>query len=153
MRNTSFTRSIDLSVEAGEFLDTFTLHRVNAEMRPLVRMTSPAAWSNRPVTDWPAKQQLFASWILLFGLLPIDRHAFYFQSIVPGEGFAEDSSSTMNRHWRHQRRVTPMPGGCRVTDSVEYECRLPLLGALLKPVYVLVFRQRHRNLKSVYGEL
>jgi len=38
----------------------------------------------------------------------------------------------------------------RVTDRVEYESRLPLWGSLLKPVYELVFRHRHRNLGKAY---
>ena len=153
MSQVSFTRSCDLPIDAGVFLSRFTIDQVNAELRPLVRMTAPAEWIDRPIIEWPEKQQLFTSWILLFGALPIDRHAFCLRSVVPGKGFYEDSSSTMNRYWRHQRWVTPVEGGCRVTDRVEYASRLPLWGLLLKPIYELVFRQRHRNLGRAYGEL
>jgi hypothetical protein len=150
MGQVSFTRSSELQVDAGVFLSHFTLDQVNAELHPLVRMTAPDEWSGRPIVEWPANQPLFTSWILLFGVLPIDRHAFCLRSVSPAEGFDEDSSSTMNRYWRHQRRVTPIEGGCRVTDRVEYESRLPLWGSLLKPVYELVFRHRHRNLGKAY---
>ena len=153
MGQVSFTRSSDLPIDAGVFLSRFTIDEVNAELTPLVRMSAPAEWIGRPIVEWPEKQRLFTSWILLFGVLPIDRHAFCLRSVEPAEGFFEDSSSTMNRYWRHRRRVTPIEGGCRVTDRVEYESRLPLWGFLLKPVYELVFRQRHRKLRAAYGEI
>jgi hypothetical protein len=150
MPTASFSLAVELPIDAQAFLEAFTLERVNAELGPFVRMTTPAGWARRPIIEWPAGRQLFSSWILLFGLLPIDRHRFSLQAILPGEGFLEDSSSLTNRHWRHERRVTPIDGGCRVTDRVEFECRLPLLGALLRPVYHGVFRWRHRRLASAY---
>ena len=145
-----FSLSTDLPVEAAEFLGTFNLQRVNAELGPIVKMTAPSAWAGRPILEWTAERQLFSSWILLFGLLPVDRHHFRLQEILPGEGFLEDSSSFTNRHWRHERRVTSIDGGCRVTDRLEFECRVPLLGVLLGPIYHAVFRWRHRRLVALY---
>ena len=85
-------------------------------------------------------------------VLPVDRHRFYFRSISPGKGFAEASSSMTNTQWNHERSIVAIAGGCRVSDSVEYQCRLPLIGYALKPVYQLVFWCRHRNLKSKFGK-
>ena len=81
----------------------------------------------------------------------MDRHAIRFQATLPDRGFKENSWSIVNRRWCHQRTISPRQDGCRVEDIVEYESRLPLLGALLKPLYQWVFRQRHRNLRSRYG--
>lgn len=146
-----FCRSSDLGVDVEVILATLTLSGVNAELSPLVRMTAPAAFAQRPLQEWPERQHLFNSWILLFGVLPVDRHAFYLHSVMPGKGFVETSSSTINTLWKHERTITPVETGCRVTDIVEYRCRLPLMGYLLKPLYTLVFWRRHRYLRSMYG--
>lgn len=146
-----FSRSSNLPVAAEVVLATLTLSGVNAELRPLVRMTAPADYARRPLREWPERQPLFNSWILLLGVLPVDRHAFYLQSVTPGKGFVETSTSVLNAAWNHQRTIVPVAGGCRVTDTVEYRSRIALLGYLLKPVYQLVFWNRHRNLGSRYG--
>lgn len=146
-----FSRASDLAVDVDVILATLTLNGVNAELSPLVQMTAPEAFAQRPLQEWPERQHLFSSWILLLGVLPIDRHAFYLHSVTPGKGFVESSSSTINALWKHERTIVPLAAGCRVTDAVEYRCRLPLLGYLLKPVYELVFWRRHRYLRSRYG--
>lgn len=148
-----FSRSSDLPVAADVVLATLTLDGVNAELRPLVRMTAPAHWAGLSLHDWPERQTLFNSWILLFGILPVDRHAFYLESVTPGEGFVETSTSLMNAAWNHTRTIAPIAGGCRVTDSLEFRNRIAPLGYLLKPVYQLVFWNRHRTLRKRYGNL
>ena len=151
MNPVSFARCSDLDVKAEDFASQLTMPAVNTELRPLARMTFPAEWASRPILDWPENQLLFRSWILLFGLLPVDRHAIRFQATMPGRGFEENSRSIVNRRWCHRRKISPGQNGCRVEDIVEYESRLPLLGYLLKPLYQWVFRQRHRNLRARYG--
>ncbi|MGB1581680.1 MAG: hypothetical protein ACPHER_09265 [Nevskiales bacterium] len=128
-----------------------SLATVNSELRPLARMTAPTEWQQRPIMQWPAQQRLFKSWILLLGILPIDRHHFYFEWFDPEQGFCERSASSSNSLWRHQRRVTASAAGCVVTDSLQYQNRLPLCGAILKPVYQMVFWHRHRKLRARYG--
>ncbi len=146
-----FALSSDLPVPVEAMLATFTLHEVNAELWPLVRMTAPAQWAQIPLHEWPERQHLFNSWILLLCVLPIDRHAFYLKSVMPGRGFAETSSSMVNSRWDHERLIVPIAGGCRVTDTVAYRSRISVLGYLLKPAYQLVFRWRHRRLRSRFG--
>lgn len=148
-----FALSSELNVAPDVVLATLNIEGVNAELWPLVRMTAPAAWARLPLAQWPAQRQLFQSWILFLGVLPVDRHAFYLQEVIPGHGFVERSSSTVNALWRHERRIVATAGGCRVTDTVEYRSRVALLGCLLKPVYQLVFWNRHRTLRSRYGRL
>lgn len=143
-----FSRASDLTVGVDVMLATLTLDGVNAELSPLVRMTAPARFAQRPLHEWPERQTLFKSWILLLGVLPVDRHAFYLHSVMPGKGFVETSTSTINALWKHERTIVPLAAGCRVTDAVEFRCRLPLLGYLLKPVYEVVFWWRHRHLRS-----
>ena len=133
-------------------LATITMEGVNAELSPLVRMTAPEALSRQSIFDWPVQRELFASWILLFGLLPIDRHHFFLESVDPKSGFQERSSSWVNTFWSHTRQVVPLGSGCQVTDTVEYKSRVPLVDLAFKPAYRLVFWLRHRHLRRVFGQ-
>ena len=143
----------DLPVDAGTVLASLTMTGVNTELWPLVRMTTPRQWSDASILDAPVQQPLFASWILLFGWLPVDRHRFRLDRILPGAGFDENSDSLVNAFWQHSRRVESVPGGSRVTDTIRYRSRLPLIGHLMRPVYALVFRWRHRRLRTRWGTL
>jgi hypothetical protein len=147
----SFTQSSDLEIEAEEFLKMLTIEGVNAELRPIAQMTAPSSWKRIPIEQWPENQLLFNSWILLLGVFPIDLHFFTMQQVRAGKGFAEASSSIINKQWCHVREVTSIHPGCRVTDIVRYQSRLPFVGHLLKPIYKMVFRNRHRNLTTQYG--
>ena len=152
MARHSFVCSSKLNCSIQTILATLTMKGVNQELGPLVRMSAPSDWRDRPITDWPPKTPLFRSWILLFGFLPIDRHSFYFESIDPGSGFEEASSSWMNRIWCHSRTVEGNERYVTVTDSVEYEFRLPLVGLLFLPIYKMIFSIRHRYLRRTFGE-
>ena len=125
---------------------------VNAELAPLVRMTAPESVSTSTIFDWPVQTELFSSWILLFGFLPIDRHRFFLESVDPQSGFRERSCSWVNAYWCHEREIVPSESGCRVTDAVEYKSRVPLMDFALEPVYRLVFWLRHRHLRRWYGQ-
>jgi hypothetical protein len=128
-----------------------TMHGVNKELSPLIRMTAPPEWSDKAIFEWPTGEVLFSSWILLFGIFPIDRHKFFFQSINRHRGFAEASSSLTNKLWHHRREIGRNGASFRVTDTVEFQCRLPLLAYILAPVYRIIFKHRHRVLRSYYG--
>jgi hypothetical protein len=144
-------RSSRLAAPAVEvWARAVTWDGVNAELWP-IRMTAPAEWRGREIGGVPCGQPLFDSWILLFGVLPADVHHFRLESIGPGFRFQEDSSSLMNRQWRHQRIVEPDGAGCIVTDRLEIVPRLALLGFLQAPVYRLVFWNRHRKLRRWHG--
>ena len=142
-------QSNEFRFDAGAFMAGFTLADVNRELGPWVRMTVPDAWEGRAISEWPVGEELFVSWILLLGVLPIDRHVFGMTELRPGRGFDEQSRSLVNRYWKHTRDVVPINGGCRITDEIEFECRLPLLGYLLRPVYAGVFWWRHRRLSRL----
>ena len=152
MREYAFEESSALAIPASQFWADATLADVNAELAPWVRMTAPAAWELVPLRQWPTGQCLFRSWVLLLGFLPVDLHAFYLQSIDPGRGFEERSSSVTNKRWEHSRAIASHNAGCLVVDSVRFESRLPLVGAMLLPVYRAIFRSRHRYLRRKHGQ-
>lgn len=147
-----FEVSSTLPLPATRFWDYATLADVNRELAPWVQMTAPVSWKDVPFREWPAGKPLFRSWILLFGFLPIDLHSFFLHAVHPESGFEERSTSLMNKRWWHTRLVEPNPGGCLVSDVVQFESRLPFMGTLLVPIYRAIFRSRHRTLRRKYRQ-
>ena len=125
---------------------------VNYELFPLVKMTAPPEWADKPLIYWPLKSDLFTSTILLFGLIPVDLHKFKLKE-VHISGFNESSSSTWNKEWHHQRTISEQGSGCLVHDVVEYVPNVSLLGRTSMPVYKAIFRHRHRRLRTKYGTI
>lgn len=128
-----------------------SLAGVNAELAPLVRMTVPAGFETIGPDSVVPGQRLFRSWILLFGLLPIDYDDLTLIEVTPGRGFRERSPMLTQREWSHDRAIERIPGGCRVTDEVAFVPRVPFLGALQAPLFRLAFWNRHRRLRRIFG--
>ncbi|MDT8991924.1 hypothetical protein RQP54_13720 [Curvibacter sp. APW13] len=148
----TFTVSSELSIAPSEFWARMSMSAVNAELLPLVRMTSPSEWQHCSLERWATGKVLFRSVVLFLGFLPVDVHSMRLEHISPGSGFLERSHSWANRLWQHERTTTATAKGCVVTDTVSVEGRVPLFTALLLPVYRLVFRHRHNRLKVRYGQ-
>ena len=128
-----------------------TMEGVNSELMPWVRMTVPGAPGQTRIDDQSPGQPAFDSWLLLGGVVPFDRHSFVFLEVEPGSHFVEDSSSWLQRHWRHERILVEDGSGCRISDTVSFEPRLKLLGPLARLVVAGLFAHRHRRLRARYG--
>jgi ligand-binding SRPBCC domain-containing protein len=95
---------------------------------------------------------LFRSWTLLFGFVPLDRHALVLDVIDDGDGFVEESSSWLQRRWRHERMLMDFgDGSCVVTDRLVVEPRLQVTRPLIAVVVKRVFTHRHRQLRRRFG--
>jgi hypothetical protein len=124
---------------------------INDEMRPYLRMTLPRGLERIDPAEIEVGKPLGRSWILLFGLLPVDYDDLNLVRLDPGEGFLERSTMLSQRLWEHERTLEPIEGGCRVTDRVRWEPRLGLLAAPLRPLFAWFFRHRHRRLRRHFG--
>jgi hypothetical protein len=124
---------------------------INAELMPLVAMTFPAGWTRLGPDDVCVGAPSFHRLLLLFGFLPVDRHAFALAEFSPEGSFLEQSSSLLHEIWIHERVVRPLPTGAEITDRVFYRCRLPGLTRLLRPCMRFIFRHRHRRLRCRFG--
>lgn len=127
-----------------------TLGGVNEELMPLLRMTAPNGKAHLSFAQAPLHRPIFASWLLLFGLLPFDLHQLQLDEVWNG-GFRENSTSLVHRAWRHERMIVTTDTGCSLTDALEFEPRLPLVGYVLLPIVRYVFQHRHRRLKWIFG--
>jgi hypothetical protein len=124
---------------------------VNDELGPLLRMTVPRGAGELDLaTIEPGP--LGRSWVLLFGLIPIEYDDLRLERIEPGRGFLERSTMLSQRLWEHERTIEPVAGGCEVADRVAWEPRLPFPGRLLRPLFSTVFRHRHRRLRRHFGD-
>ncbi len=132
--------------------EALTMRGVNAELMPLVRMSYPREAENFDLQQAPLKQTLFQSWLLLGGVIPVDRHALTFEALYDN-GFDERSTSWVQRVWIHRRRIIEQGKGCIVTDELEFQPRLPLPGGLAAALARRVFEHRHARLRDRYGVL
>jgi hypothetical protein len=120
---------------------------INYELGPLMRMTVPRGAEDFGLDDLEPGR-IGRSWVLLFGFVPFDYDDITVIRVEPGRSFLERSTMLSQRLWEHERTVDPGGDGrCRVTDRVAWEPRLPLPGALLRPLILAIFRHRHRRLR------
>jgi len=124
---------------------------VNRELRPLLRMTFPPGTDDL-TTAWEPGARLFRSWLLFAGVVPIEYDDFVLEEVEPGRRFLERSALLTQRVWEHERIIEPVPEGCRVTDRVRFEPRLPCFATVYASVFEVVFRWRHRNLRNLFGK-
>jgi hypothetical protein len=132
--------------------EALTMRGVNAELMPLLRMSYPSEAENFDLQQAPLKQTLFQSWLLLGGVIPVDRHALAFERLHD-DGFDERSTSWIQKVWIHRRRIVGSGKGCIVSDELEFQPRLPLPAAIPAALARRVFEHRHARLRDRYGVL
>ncbi len=133
-----------------------TMSGVNYELGPWIRMSTPEAFRGVHIDAWADRVEkgkpIFRSWVLLLGVVPIDRHSFGMDRIEPGRSFSENSTSWTMKEWRHDRKVESISGGgCRVQDRVRATPRLPGVAVFVRPIYKALFRHRHKRLRRKFG--
>ncbi len=120
---------------------------INDELMPLMRMTVPRGAADFGLDD-QAPGKIGRSWVLLFGFLPFDYDDLNIVRVDPGRGFLERSKMLSMRLWEHERTIEPLgEDRCQLTDRIAWEPRLPLPGALFRPLIRTIFRHRHRRLQ------
>jgi ligand-binding SRPBCC domain-containing protein len=125
---------------------------INGELMPIMKMTVPRGVDTLDIDQLTPGERVGRSWILLFGLVPIDYDDLSLVRIERGRGFLENSTMLSQRAWEHERTIRPLDGGgCLVTDRVAWEPRLPLPGAALRPIFRAIFAHRHRRLRKHFG--
>lgn len=125
-----------------------TMEGVNRELRPWIRMTFPPRHAT--LLDEESQGVSFASWLLALGVVPFDRHRLTLERIYQGPevyGFDEESTSWLQRRWRHERRVVAAPGGCEVIDRLVVVPRVGVVAPIVRRIVQALFEHRHRVLR------
>ena len=145
-------RESTLSVDADTLWERVgTMDGVNAELMPLVRMSTPRGAGDYRIEDAPLDRVAFVSTLLLFGVIPVDRYSLRILEVSPGRGFVESSTSWSYASWRHERTLEPVGESTRVVDRVTVAPRVRLLLPIVRRIVGLVFSHRHRVLARVWG--
>ena len=121
---------------------------VNGELMPLMRMTVPRDLRGATLDQLPLGQRAGRSWVLLFGMIPVDYDDLTIVERGPGHRFFEKSTMLTQARWWHERIVEPAPGGSRVVDHLSWSGRIPPLSAMFRIVVPVLFRHRHRRLRK-----
>jgi ligand-binding SRPBCC domain-containing protein len=125
---------------------------INGELMPIMRMTVPRGIETLDIDQMTPGERVGRSWILLFGLVPVDYDDLSLVRIERGRGFLENSTMLSQRAWEHERTIEALGDGtCLVTDRIAWEPRLPLPGGLLRPMFRAIFAHRHRRLRKHFG--
>ena len=129
---------------------------INDELRPLLRMTMPSSLRGKTISEVPLGERLGRSWLLLFGLVPVDYDDLMLAERGPGFRFLERSTMLSMSAWEHERTVKEMGEGCEVTDRLTFQLRRPLAAVpgsarLAGAIVARLFAHRHRRLASYWG--
>jgi hypothetical protein len=114
-----------------------------------MRMTVPKDIANILDLEIHLGRPLFRSWVLLFGVLPIDRSDLTLIELDVGHRFLEQSPMFTMKLWRHERTIEPRETGCTITDRLEFQPRFA--AGTVRWFITKVFTNRHevirRNLR------
>lgn len=124
---------------------------INDELWPVFRMTAPASLRRDGLAGVEVGRRICRSFVLLFGVLPVDYDDITLVRLEPPEGFLERSRMFSQRVWEHERTLQDVPDGCVLTDRVSYEPRWPVPDRMARSLYAAVFRHRHRRLRRHFG--
>jgi hypothetical protein len=130
---------------------------INDELRPWLAMTMPSGLRGKTIEDIEPGMRAGRSWILLFGLLPVDYDDIGITELDPGRRFLERSTMLSMRFWEHERAVEPLgDGACTITDRLGFELRRPLSAIpgserVARAIVAALFRHRHRRLAARWG--
>jgi len=154
IRDPIVTRSALHAPQAEVWARVTTVDGINDELAPWLRMTSTRALRAKGIAEVRVGERICRSWVLLFGVLPVDYDDITLERLDPPHGFLERSVMLSQKAWEHERtieRAVDEASGCILTDRVRYEPRMPLPDVLLRTLYAAIFRHRHRRLQRRFG--
>lgn len=125
---------------------------VNYELSPIIRMTYPADADKTNIEDAQVGQTLFVSLILMFRFIPCDLHYLRLEKVDQSRGFSENSTSLMQRSWKHERKLRSVDANrCILMDQVRFDPKIQMTGLFLEPFVRRLFEHRHRRLHKRFG--
>lgn len=144
----SFESSLPVSPQAAWSWAT-SVAGITAELHPLLRMTTPPGITNILDLDMHLGRPLFRSWVLLFGVLPIDRSDLTLIELDVGHRFVELSPMFSMKLWRHERTIEPRENGCTLTDRLEFQPRCAV--GVTRWFIATMFTHRHEVIRRNLG--
>jgi ligand-binding SRPBCC domain-containing protein len=131
-----------------------TARGINDEFWPLLRMTASRKLREEGLASVRVGERICRSWVLLFGVLPVDYDDITLARLDPPRGFLERSTMLSQRAWEHGRTIEPSrdrPDCCVLIDRISYEPRIRVPDVIPRRLYAAIFRYRHRRLRRRFG--
>lgn len=128
-----------------------TMAGVNMELSPIIRMTYPQRCASLNAESMNKKNGYVTSWILLFGLIPVDRWVMHFVEFGPRFRFLERSKVCSMKFWEHERNIVGCNGGALIIDRIRFIPIMKPLAPIVARMMRTVFINRHRNLKKIFN--
>lgn len=152
MRKVRLAFETAVSASPGEVWSWSTsVKGISSEMRPVLKITFPKGMTHIPRNGEGLGKPLCKCRFLLLGIVPIDLSRLTFVEVEPGRRFVEQSPLLSMKLWRHERTITPVGDGARITDQLEFA---PRFGAPLVAWFIAKFFQhRHAVLLRQFGQL
>lgn len=126
-----------------------SLRGISTELSPIMKMTAPRSVETLADVSVDFGTPLFRSWILLFGVIPIDRSDLTLMSMDVGRGFVEESPMLSMTLWRHARTISNRAGKTVLTDELTFEPRFA--PRLVEWFIRTTFRHRHAVVRRTLG--
>lgn len=119
------------------------------EMMPLMRLTAPKGF--KTLSDIYPRKTDFRSWVLLFGILPIDYTNLQLKSLTPLKGFVEESNMASMQYWHHERKIVVVSETeTSVIDELTFEpLRFKKLSGFIIKKF---FEHRHSRLTEKFNK-
>lgn len=136
---------------AAAWAHAASVRGVRAELAPVLSMTFPPGVETLDGQSVPLGRRLCRSWLLLFGILPVEFDDLTIMELEPERRFLERSQMASLRVWCHERLVTDVGGRARVKDRLAAEPRSGVPPELVALLVQALFRHRHRRLRALFG--
>lgn len=125
---------------------------INDELMPYLRMRPPRRYADRTIDDVPVGEPLGKAWLFYGGVLPLDYDDLMLTELEPNSHFQEVSTMLAMRRWEHRRELRAVDAHrTEVTDTIGFEPRTRIGGALVEPLLRRVFAHRHRKLAAYFA--
>lgn len=142
----------ELSAPPGRVWAWMTSVRgVQAELWPIMKMTAPKSMATLTDARVVLGERIFRSWVLLFGVVPIDRSDLTLLGLDAGKGFVEESPMLSMKLWRHERKISLREGRTVLTDTLTFEPRFAV--RFVTWLIRATFEHRHSILRRELGGL
>ena len=126
---------------------------IGYELSPWLKMTFPKRVAALTPETVPIGRKICRSWILLFGLIPVDYDDVTLVALEPPRRFLEVSPMLFFAYWSHERTVTPAEGGCAIKDRLTFAPRLGAFAPFARRIVSFLFTHRHARLAARFGRV
>lgn len=151
MINLGFESTLSCSPETAWSWIT-SVQGISKELRPYLRMTTPHDVRRLSDIQFVAGQRLFRSYVLLFGILPIDFSDLTLIELNPMKSFKEESPMGSMRFWRHERSIVHSPGPLQKITIKDQLTFVPRFAPKIVAWFIhQIFTHRHRVLRAGLG--